>query len=406
MASYAYTFNSGDGVTPTRLNAARTVSDIVNADIKSDAAIAGTKIAPDFGSQNIATTGQVSAGGNFVTAITGFGGLSMTSNATSGNTEIIGRRSRGTPASPTVVQSGDNLITIAGQGYDGSSYANAAFITMAVGAAAGSGDMPGLITFSTTADGASTPTERMRIDASGNVGIGTTAPNTRVHAQGTSFVAIKAKTTSADSSAALILENDARDWRIQCQGGDSDKLYFYDNTATATRMVIDASGNIGIGTTAPTQLLQVGNGTASTISYILGDLNGYGAGLQIHNDNTGNSAAAYIDFGLGADTTAASIHARKQSDGSADLALLASNTAGTTADAIVIDGSTNNTGIGTATPNASAVLDVSSTTKGFLPPRMTTAQRDAISTPPAGLVIYNTSTNVLNFYNGSAWGAV
>jgi hypothetical protein len=37
---------------------------------------------------------------------------------------------------------------------------------------------------------------------------------------------------------------------------------------------------------------------------------------------------------------------------------------------------------------------------------MTTAQRDAISTPPAGLVIYNTSTNVLNFYNGSAWGAV
>jgi hypothetical protein len=52
------------------------------------------------------------------------------------------------------------------------------------------------------------------------------------------------------------------------------------------------------------------------------------------------------------------------------------------------------------------MLDVSSTTKGFLPPRMTTAQRDAISSPPAGLVIYNTSTNVLNFYNGSAWGAV
>lgn len=65
-----------------------------------------------------------------------------------------------------------------------------------------------------------------------------------------------------------------------------------------------------------------------------------------------------------------------------------------------------NVGIGTTSPNAAALLDVSSTTKGFLPPRMTTAQRDAISTPPAGLVIYNTSTNVLNFYNGSAWGAV
>ena len=45
MATYAYTFTSGDTVTPTKLNNARTVSEIVNADIKSDAAIAGTKLA-------------------------------------------------------------------------------------------------------------------------------------------------------------------------------------------------------------------------------------------------------------------------------------------------------------------------------------------------------------------------
>jgi microcystin-dependent protein len=45
MASYSYTFVSGDTVTPTKLNNARTVSDIVNADIKSDAAIAHTKLA-------------------------------------------------------------------------------------------------------------------------------------------------------------------------------------------------------------------------------------------------------------------------------------------------------------------------------------------------------------------------
>lgn len=65
-----------------------------------------------------------------------------------------------------------------------------------------------------------------------------------------------------------------------------------------------------------------------------------------------------------------------------------------------------NIGIGTSSPDADALLDVASTTKGFLPPRMTTAQRDAITTPPAGLVVYNTSTNKLNFYNGSAWEAV
>ena len=45
MASYNYTFASGDTVTPTKLKTARTVSEIVNADIKSDAAIAGSKLA-------------------------------------------------------------------------------------------------------------------------------------------------------------------------------------------------------------------------------------------------------------------------------------------------------------------------------------------------------------------------
>ncbi len=51
-------------------------------------------------------------------------------------------------------------------------------------------------------------------------------------------------------------------------------------------------------------------------------------------------------------------------------------------------------GIGGA-PNAKAILDLQSTTLGFLPPRMTTVQRDAIVTPPAGLVIFNTTTGLL-----------
>ena len=60
-------------------------------------------------------------------------------------------------------------------------------------------------------------------------------------------------------------------------------------------------------------------------------------------------------------------------------------------------------GINTSTPDASAQLDIVSTTKGFLPPRMTTVQRDSISSPAAGLVIYNTTSNCLNFYAGSTW---
>ncbi len=60
---------------------------------------------------------------------------------------------------------------------------------------------------------------------------------------------------------------------------------------------------------------------------------------------------------------------------------------------------------GTA-PNASAMLDVSSTNKGILIPRMTTAQRDGISSPATGLQIYNTTNNGLEFYNGSVWASV
>lgn len=59
-----------------------------------------------------------------------------------------------------------------------------------------------------------------------------------------------------------------------------------------------------------------------------------------------------------------------------------------------------------ASPAASAILDIASTTKGFLPPRMTTTNRDAIASPAQGLVVYNTTTNALNVYNGTAWGAV
>lgn len=53
-------------------------------------------------------------------------------------------------------------------------------------------------------------------------------------------------------------------------------------------------------------------------------------------------------------------------------------------------------------PEDSAQLQVDSTTKGFLPPRMTTTQVEAIE-PTAGLIVYDTSTNTLKCYDGSAW---
>ena len=66
---------------------------------------------------------------------------------------------------------------------------------------------------------------------------------------------------------------------------------------------------------------------------------------------------------------------------------------------------TNTTGNGTSsgTITASAILDVQSTTLGFLPPRMTTTQKNAIASPATGLMVYDTTLNLMALYNGTVW---
>lgn len=56
-------------------------------------------------------------------------------------------------------------------------------------------------------------------------------------------------------------------------------------------------------------------------------------------------------------------------------------------------------GIGTTAPNVSSVLDITSTTKGMLTPRMTTVQRNAITTPADGLMVYDTDLKVFYYYS-------
>jgi hypothetical protein len=57
-------------------------------------------------------------------------------------------------------------------------------------------------------------------------------------------------------------------------------------------------------------------------------------------------------------------------------------------------------------PNLSAVLEASSTTQGFLPPRMTTTEKNAISSPAAGLVVYDTTLNKLCVRTASTWETI
>ena len=71
-------------------------------------------------------------------------------------------------------------------------------------------------------------------------------------------------------------------------------------------------------------------------------------------------------------------------------------------DSLLFDDGTS-VGLGTATPDASAQFDMTSTTQGFLAPRMTAAQRNAIGAPATGLFIYNTGTSLFNYFDGAVW---
>lgn len=59
--------------------------------------------------------------------------------------------------------------------------------------------------------------------------------------------------------------------------------------------------------------------------------------------------------------------------------------------------------VGTDKPHESSVFEIYSNSKGFLPPRLTTAQRDSIQSPAIGLVIYNSSFDIMQVFADSVW---
>ena len=94
-------------------------------------------------------------------------------NSASTPTRLRFSNSRGTAGSPLIVADDDELGEIRFNGYDGNDYSSrAAAIFAAVDGPPGSDDMPGRLTFNTTPDGNTTPVERMRIDSSGRVMVG------------------------------------------------------------------------------------------------------------------------------------------------------------------------------------------------------------------------------------------
>ena len=107
-------------------------------------------------------------------------GMNQNSNDTDSSVLIFGK-SRGTAlASTTIVQDGDTLGRIEFQGMDGADLETGCSIKGQVDGTPGANDMPGRLVFLTTADGANSATERMRIDSAGNVLVGKTSANSTV----------------------------------------------------------------------------------------------------------------------------------------------------------------------------------------------------------------------------------
>ncbi len=238
------------------------------------------------------------------TGNTSLASLTANRNDAAGPTFYLAH-SRGTAAGgTTVVQSGDQLGILAFAGTDGTDYITGATITANVDGTPGANDMPGRLVFSTTADGAVSPTERMRIDSSGRVGIGTTAPSSLLHVNQPGVTpgeyGVRVSQQSATGNALKLTIDSANALSGLMQESTIPLVFGVNNIERAR---IDTSGRLLVGTSTSFDLnagvQSVGTGAYRFEGFRFGSDNG----IMVLGSANGTQASPSVltspNFGLG-----------------------------------------------------------------------------------------------------------
>jgi hypothetical protein len=200
----------------------------------------------------------------------------------------------------------------------------------------------------------------------------------------------------------------------------------FNNTVIIGESITSTGGNsvsIGNSSKSGASSVSIGHTSISTTNEFVSGANGntinnvyFGSGVTRNNTNgvgsayTINGSGAFgTDFAGGNITIAGGKGTGTGTSGDVIFSTATPTISGTTLQTLTqrwfIKGSS---GIlaNVSTPNASAQLQVDSTTQGFLPPRMTTTQKNAIATPAAGLVVYDTTLNKLCVRTAAAWETI
>lgn len=178
------------------------------------------------------------------------------------------------------------------------------------------------------------------------------------------------------------------------------------DNVVSTKMTILGNGLVGIGTAQPIYTVTFAKEGTRTIGIERSSPNNSGSTLILQ---AGGGALGVADKGGGSVEIVSGIATGVGSsfiNFKTATAQSSTSTTDNTPDTKMTILGSGSVGIGTTSPAVTSLLDLTSTTRGLLPPRMTTAQRTAITTPATGLIVYDTDLSALYIKTAAAWAAV